>query len=78
MPDHLTQSRLELRLQEEIARAANPLDADCKRAELAAYHSRLGRTDEARSTLTLLHPRYDRRPHVAISAWVNLVEGNCL
>jgi hypothetical protein len=68
-------SRLELRLVAEIAGAPTALEADCKRAELAAYLTRLGRVDEARATLAALHQRYDSRPHVAISAWLNLVEG---
>lgn len=75
MSDRLTPSRMELRLEAEIAGANTPLAADCKRAELAGYHARLGRFDEAKSTLAALHQRYDSRPNVAISSWVNLVEG---
>ncbi|MBC7735314.1 MAG: hypothetical protein H7306_26060, partial [Bacteriovorax sp.] len=66
---------MELRLEAEIAGAATAIDADCKRAELAGYHARLGRFDEAKSTIAALHHRYDSRPNVAISSWVNLVEG---
>jgi hypothetical protein len=73
--DRLKPSRMELRLEAEIAGAATAIETDCKRAELAGYHARLGRFDEARSTLAALHQRYDSRPNVAISSWVNLVEG---
>ena len=75
MSDRVGPSRLELRLEGEIAAAATALDADCKRAELAAYRTRLGRIVEVKTTLAELRQRYDSRPHVAISAWVNLVEG---
>lgn len=75
MSDRMTPSRMELRLEAEIAGAATVMAADCKRAELAGYHARLGRFDEARSTLAALHQRYDPQPNVAISSWVNLVEG---
>ena len=75
MSDRLKPSRMELRLEAEIAGAATATEADCKRAELAGYHARLGRFDEARSTLATLRQRYHSRPNVAISSWVNLVEG---
>ena len=75
MSDRLKPSRMELRLEAEIAGAATPMEADCKRAELAGYHARLGRFEEARSTLSTLRQRYDQRPNAAISSWLNLVEG---
>ena len=75
MPDRMKVSRLELRLEAEISGAHSVPEADCKRAELAAYRVRLGRVDEVGATLKELHQRYDARPNVAISAWLNLVEG---
>ena len=39
MPDRLTPSRLELRLDADIVAASTALEADCKRAELAAYQA---------------------------------------
>ena len=75
MPDRLTPSRLELQLEADIVAASTALEADCKRAELAAYQARLGRFDEVRSTLSALHQRYESRPNVQISSWLNLVEG---
>ena len=75
MPDNVKPSRLELRLETEISTATSGLEADCKRAELAAYRVRLGRVEEAELTLKELRERYAAHPHVAISAWLNLVEG---
>ena len=75
MPDNVKLSRLELRLEAEISAASSVLEADCKRAELAAYRVRLGRVEEVELTLKELHQRYKAHPHVAISAWLNLVEG---
>lgn len=75
MSDNVKLSRLELRLEAEISSASSVLEADCKRAELAAYRVRLGRVEEVELTLKELHQRYKAHPHVAISAWLNLVEG---
>ncbi len=75
MSDKMKPSRLELRLEVEISAATSVLEADCKRAELAAYLVRLGRVPEAELTLQDLHQRYKSHPNVAISAWMNLVEG---
>lgn len=68
-------SRLLLRLEAGIANAKSELEADCLRAERAAYLARLGRFEEVQAELAALHERYDIRPNVEISAWVNLVEG---
>ena len=68
-------SRLLLRLEAGIGSAKSMLEADCLRAERAAYLARLGRFDEVQAELAALHERYDVRPNVEISAWVNLVEG---
>ena len=68
-------SRLLLRLEAGIANARTMLEADCLRAERAGYLVRLGRFEEVSAELALLRTRYDDRPNVKISAWVNLVEG---
>ena len=68
-------SRLLLRLEAGIGSAKSMLEADCLRAERAAYLARLGRFDEVQAELAALHERYDVRPNVEISAWVNFVEG---
>ena len=75
MSEKMKLSRLELRLEAEISAAPSVLEADCKRAELAAYWVRLGRVAEVELALQDLHHRYRSYPNVAISAWLNLVEG---
>jgi hypothetical protein len=68
-------SRLLLRLEGDIKSARSTFAADCLRAERAGYLARLGQFDEVRVELAALHERYDPRPNVEISAWLNLVEG---
>lgn len=75
MPDPVKLSRMELRLEAEIAAAPHTLEADCKRAELAAYRARLGRLDTARAELGVLRQKYERYPRVEPTAWINLAEG---
>lgn len=68
-------SRLLLRLESDIKSARTTFEADCLRAERAGYLARLGQFEEVRIELAALHERYDPRPNVEISAWLNLVEG---
>ena len=68
MSDKMKPSRLELRLEGEISAALSVLEADCKRAELAADLVRLGRVAEVELTLQDLHQRYKAHPNVAVSA----------
>ena len=68
-------SRLLLRLEADIKSARSVFAADCLRAERAGYLARIGQFDEVRVELAALHDRYDQRPNVEISAWLNLVEG---
>ena len=68
-------SRLLLRLEAGITNAKTTLEADCLRAERAAYLARLGRFDEVSAELALLRERYNDRPNVTMSVWLNLVEG---
>ncbi len=75
MPARVKPSRMLVRLDAEIASAASQLDADCKRAERAAYLARLGRFAESRAELDALHQRYALSPKIKISAWRNLAEG---
>lgn len=75
MPDEVKPSRMLLRLEAEITSAATPQQADCKRAERAAYLSRLGRFEEARDVVNELRQRYNNHPQVEVSAWINLAEG---
>jgi hypothetical protein len=75
MPDSVKPSRLLLRLEAEIAAAPTSAEADCKRAERAAYLARLGRFDEARAELDAIRHKYDLRPSAEMSSWLNLSEG---
>lgn len=75
MPDSVKPSRLLLRLEAEIAAAPTSIEADCKRAERAAYLARLGRFDEARAELDSIRRKYDLRPSAEMSSWLNLSEG---
>jgi tetratricopeptide (TPR) repeat protein len=68
-------SRLQLRLEDGIKSARSMLEADCLRAERAGYLARIGQFEEVRAELAALHERYDPRPNVEMSAWLNLIEG---
>src|SRR5205085_11523468 len=63
------------RLDAALARARQPVEVACLRAERAGFLARLGRFDEARAVLGSLHAQFDPRPHAAVSAWLCLVEG---
>ncbi len=75
MPDRMKPSRMELRLNAQIGAAKSTIEADCKRAELAAYLARLGRFGEARAALDSLREHARRQPRVELSAWIHLAEG---
>ncbi|HEV7443005.1 MAG TPA: hypothetical protein VGO18_10455 [Steroidobacteraceae bacterium] len=75
MSDRIAPPRLLLRLEAEIASARSQLDADCKRAERAAYLARLGRFEEARNELDKLQGRYAKNPNIELSIWTNFAEG---
>lgn len=66
---------MERRLRTEIHQAMTPLEADCKRAELAAYRGRLGHIDEAYEALAALRQKNERQPSIALSAWIHLAHG---
>lgn len=68
-------SRLLIRLNDQIGSATSLLDADCLRAQRAAYRVRLGDFKFVDAELAALHARHDAKPRAAISAWVNLAEG---
>jgi tetratricopeptide (TPR) repeat protein len=75
MPDQMKPSRLLKRLEAEIAGARSQLEADCKRAERAAYLARVGRFDEARAEVAVLQERNQRIPQIDLSIWTNFAEG---
>ena len=71
----MKQSRLLRRLDAAIAGARFAVDADCFRSERALHLTRLGQRAMAAAAVADLRARYDARPNVKISAWLNLVEG---
>jgi tetratricopeptide (TPR) repeat protein len=75
MSDHMKPSRLLKRLEAEIAGAPSLLEADCKRAERAAYLARVGRFEEARAEVAALQERSRRSPQIDVSIWTNFAEG---
>ena len=75
MPDRVRLSRMLARLDQEVATAASRVEADCKRAERAAYAARLGLSAQAKAELDALRQAYAPRPNAKVSAWLNLLEG---
>ena len=75
MSDRITPPRLLLRLEAEIASARSPLEADCKRAERAAYLARVGGSKEAQTVVRELQQKYGVSPNARVSSWLHLVLG---
>jgi len=75
MPDAVNVSRMEKRLDEQIARAATPHAANCLRADLAAHLARLGRFDEARQLLEPLRRGNEKKPKAELSIRLHFAEG---
>lgn len=75
MPDGLKRSRLLLRLDAEIAASGTLQQADCKRAERAAYLARLARFDEAKADIAFLQKRYGPQPRIEPSIWIHFAQG---
>lgn len=73
MSDGVAPPRLLLRLEAEIAGAQSQLDADCKRAERAAYLARMGKIDEVQAEVAELQLRYEASPNARVSSWLHLV-----
>ena len=74
MPAAGSPSRLQLRLEASIAQAADPVDADVLRAELAALFAREGRLAEARELLQPLQARHAERPDAATAAAIGFAD----
>jgi hypothetical protein len=68
-------SNVLVRLDAEISAARSSIEADSKRAERAAYLSRLGRAVEARHGLDEIRVKYVSHPNAEISSWLHLAEG---
>lgn len=68
-------SRLLNRLDEAIARARNPVEVACLKAERACFLARQGQLQQARALIDALQAQFAWRPHAAVSAWLCLAEG---
>src|SRR5882757_1112167 len=68
-------SRLLQRLNTGIGSARSVHDADCLRAQRAAYRARIGAFAQADADMATLRGRYEGKPRAAISAWLHLAEG---
>jgi len=75
MSDRIDPPRLLVRLEAEIAAATSQLEADCKRAERAAYLARLARLEEAQIVVEELQARNGLNPNVTLSVWTNFANG---
>ena len=71
----MRQSRLLQRLDAAIASSKLAIDADSFRGERALYLTRLGHRKKAAAAVAELRARYETKPNVKISGWLNLVEG---
>ncbi len=70
-----SRSRLLQRLDAAIAAAANPIEAQCLRAERAALLARQGQLEAAQTVIDELTTQLAWQPNVALRAWLALAEG---
>jgi hypothetical protein len=75
MSEKLIFSRSEIRLLTEAANADDLQDRQLKRAELAAYQSRIGRFDLARQEIDTLRNENSTRPFIKVSISIHIAEG---
>jgi len=68
-------SRLLARLDTAIARTRNPVELACLRAERAGFLGRHGQVELAKQQLSEIQRQFTRQPHVAVSGWLALAEG---
>lgn len=68
-------SRLLARLDAQIARARDPVQRACLRAERAGFLGRHGQVGLARTQLQDLQRAFAQAPHAAVSGWLALAEG---
>ena len=71
----LLTSRLSKSLEQRHAKAANPIERACVRADQAILLMRHGHLTEAREVLTELHGQAFQYPNPALGAWLYLSEG---
>lgn len=68
-------SRLLARLDAAIGRTRDPVQLACLRAERAGFLGRHGQVTLARTQLQSIQRQFERHPHVAVSGWLALAEG---
>lgn len=68
-------SRLLARLDSQITRTRDPVELACLRAERAGFLGRHGQVELAHGLLQEIQRQFSQRPHVAVSGWVALAEG---
>lgn len=68
-------SRLLARLDAAIARTRDPVQLACLRAERAGFLGRHGQVELARGQLKDIQRQFAQQPHVAVSAWLALADG---
>lgn len=68
-------SRLLARLDASIARTRDPVQLACLRAERAGFLGRHGQVELARGQIQEIQRQFAQQPHVAVSAWIALAEG---
>lgn len=71
----LLTSRLSKSLESKLAKASNPIERACVKAEQAILLMRHGHLPEAREMLTELHGQAFQYPNPALGAWLYLSEG---
>ena len=64
-----------VRLDAAIAAAANPVEAQCLRAERAALLARQGQLEAAKAIIDELNTQLAWQPNTALRAWLALAEG---
>jgi len=68
-------SRLLARLDAAIARTREPVQLACLRAERAGFLGRHGQVELARGQLQEIQRQFAHHPHVAVSGWIALADG---
>jgi hypothetical protein len=68
-------SRLLARLDTAIARTRDPVQLACLRAERAGFLGRHGQVELARGQIAEIQRQFAQQPHVAVSGWIALAEG---
>ena len=71
----VARSRLQARLDAAITAAANPVEAQCLRAERAGLLARQGQLEAAKTVIDELNAQLAWQPNTSLRAWLALAEG---